>query len=151
MRIELRRESASATGVRGDAALAPAWLVCSRILTMPLPILQASTDPTPENLIRLFHRTELHWVRHVGEETQLEAGTAFTNPSLPTIWDANTILDAAVPPGTTAEQAVREVEDHYARQGLRCRQWIMNPSAPAPQTRPLVERLASRGWRANAF
>ena len=76
---------------------------------MPLPILQTATDPTPENLVRLFHRTELHWVRHVGEETQLDVGTAFTNAALPNVWTANGVLDAALPEGTTAEQAVEEV------------------------------------------
>jgi ribosomal protein S18 acetylase RimI-like enzyme len=118
---------------------------------MPLPILQASTEPTPENLVRLFHRTELHWVRHVGEETQLDAGTAFTNTALPRIWDANGILDAALPDGATPEEAVSEVDRHYAQQGLRCRQWIMNPSASAGQTLPLVDFLASRGFRTDRY
>jgi ribosomal protein S18 acetylase RimI-like enzyme len=101
--------------------------------------------------VRLFHRTELHWVRHLGEETQLDAGTAFVNPSLATIWDANVVLDAAVPAGGTAEEAVDEVEQHYTSQGGRCLRWIMNPSAPPAQIRPLVDLLSSRGWRAFAY
>jgi ribosomal-protein-alanine N-acetyltransferase len=118
---------------------------------MPLPILQASTEPTPENLVRLFHRTELHWVRHVGEETQLDVGTAFTNGALPAVWDANGVLDAALPPGVAPEAAVAEAERHYSQQALRCRQWIMNPSAPASQTLPHVDLLSSRGFRTGAY
>ena len=115
---------------------------------MPLPILQAHTDPTPQNLVRLFHRTELHWVRHVGEETQLDAGVAIANPELPRVWDANTMIDAAVPPGTPLQEAVEEVEQHFARAGTRCRQWVMNPAAPAGQVQPLAEHLTSHGWAA---
>jgi ribosomal-protein-alanine N-acetyltransferase len=96
--------------------------------------------------VRLFHRTELHWVRHVAEETQLEAGTAFTNPALP-LREANLVMDAALPPGVSADAAYAEVEAHFAARGARCLSWILNPSAPPEQTRPLIEALGVRGWR----
>ena len=118
---------------------------------MPLPILQADNDPTPEDLLRLFHRTELHWMRHVGEEAQLDAGVAFTNPQLPDVWDANGVIDAAVPPGASPAEVVEEVRDHFARAGAECRRWILNPSAPGPQARPLVEHLASAGWHPRPY
>ena len=118
---------------------------------MPLPILRATTEPTPDNLVRLFHRTELHWVRHLGEEAQLDAGTAITNASLPNVWDANGVLDAAVPAGSTPEAAVAEVEAHFSDRGVRCRRWVPNPSAPPEQTRPLVDRLTSSGWALCAY
>ena len=114
---------------------------------MPLPILQLHTDPTPENLVRLFHRTELHWVRHVGEEAQLDAGVAFTNPQLPDLWDANTMIDAALPPGVSPAEAVEEVRRHFEHAGTACRQWILNPSAPEAQTRPLSDHLTASRWR----
>jgi len=113
---------------------------------MPLPILQTTTAPTPENLLRLFHRTELHWVRHVGEEAQLDAGVAFTNADMPGVWDGNMMIDAAVPPGGTAEDAEREVNEHFAAAGTACLRWLMNPSAPEAQTRPLVDYLLAKGW-----
>jgi ribosomal protein S18 acetylase RimI-like enzyme len=113
---------------------------------MPLPILQPSHDASPETLVRLFHRTELHWVRHVGEEAQLEVGTAFTNPALP-LREANLVLDAALPAGISGEAAYEEVEAHFAARGARCLNWVLNPSAPPEQTRPLVETLAAHGWR----
>ena len=115
---------------------------------MPLPILQAHTEPTPENLVRLFHRTELHWVRHVGDEAQLDAGVAITNPQLPRVWDANTMIDASLPAGVSPEEVVAEADAHFARAGSRCRQWIMNPSAPAAHVMPLAEHLTARGWAA---
>ena len=119
---------------------------------MPLPILQPGAEPaTPETLVRLFHRTELHWVRHVGAEAQLDAGVAFTNPDLPAVWDANGVIDAAVPPGASPAEAVGEVSQHFEAAGVPCTQWIMNPSAPEAQTRPLVEHLTAAGWRPHAY
>ena len=114
---------------------------------MPLPILQGSTEPTPDNLVRLFHRTELHWVRHVGEEAQLDAGTAFTNPDLPNVPSANGMFDATVPEGSTVDAVVEEVESHYASKGTRCLRWVLNPSAQPSCTRPLAEHLLARGYR----
>jgi len=118
---------------------------------MPLPILQLHTDPTPDNLVRLFHRTELHWVRHVGEEAQLDAGVAFTNRDLPEVWDANLVIDAALPPGGSAPEAVEEVATHFAGVGTAPRRWILNPAAAPSQTGPLAEHLVSLGWWADAY
>ena len=116
---------------------------------MPLPILQSAHDSSPQTLVRLFHRTELHWVRHLGEEAQLDVGTAITNPSLPNVWNANGMFDATLPEGTTAEEAVAEVEAHFAANGTRCRQWVMNPAAPAAQSARLAEHLLAAGGRAD--
>src|SRR4051794_26676786 len=117
---------------------------------MPLPILQATHDPAPGDLIRLFHRTELHWSRHLGEESQLDAGVAIANSDLPKVWNANRVLDAAVPDGTSPADAAREVDEHFAALGVRCAQYTMNPSAPAARTAPLAEHLLAAGWRAMA-
>ena len=116
---------------------------------MPLPILQAHADATPDDLVRLFHRTELHWNRHLGEETQLDAGVAIVNPDLPRVWDANTMIDAAIPAGTSLRDALAEWDEHFARAGARCRQWLMNPAAPAERVQPLVEHLTAHGWAAH--
>src|SRR5688500_11890073 len=118
---------------------------------MPLPLLQDPTDPTPETLVRLCHRPALHWVRSRGEETPLDVGAAFTTAALPAVWDANMIKDAAVPPGTSAEDALAEAEAHFAAAGVACRQWVMNPAAPPERVAPLVELLTSRGWRPKPY
>ena len=117
---------------------------------MPLPILNDPTDPTPDNLVRLYHRAVLHFTRHLGEETALDAGTAFTNPDLPDVDDANTLLDAKVPEGSKSGEVLREVEDHYRAAGVRCRSIVPNPSAPAALTEPLVEHLLAAGWTRHA-
>lgn len=118
---------------------------------MPLPILQNSAEPTPDNLVRQFHRTELHWVRHVAEEMQLDCGTALANPSLPNVVNANGMIDASVPEGTAPQHAIGEVDAHFAARGLRCRRWVLNPSAPAARTTPLAEHLLANGYRALAL
>lgn len=118
---------------------------------MPLPILQYSTDPTPENLVRLFHRTELHWVRHLGEETQLDAGVAFTNRELPRVGEANRVMDGALPPDISPADAVDEVRRHFEGVGTACLGWVANPAAPESRTRPLVEHLVETGWRPDPY
>jgi len=118
---------------------------------MPLPILHMTTQPTREDLIRLFHRTELHWSRHIGEETALDVGTAFVNAELPRVRDANHMFDAALPPEMTPQQAVEQVEDHFRLAGVRCGSWVMNPSSAPAQTAPLVEHLLAQGHRRDAL
>jgi ribosomal protein S18 acetylase RimI-like enzyme len=115
---------------------------------MALPILNARTEPSDADLIRLFHRTDAAWIGHVSEGEQLEVGTAYTNPALPKIWNANHVRDAALSEGMTPEQAVAEVEAHYAARGTTCAYWVMNPSADPPRTRPLADHLLSLGHRA---
>jgi ribosomal protein S18 acetylase RimI-like enzyme len=116
---------------------------------MPLPILQSANVHGSADLVRLFHHTELQWARHLSEETPLEAGVAFANPELPRVWDANRVLDAAVPAGSTPEELVAEAESFFAERGTPCAQWTMNPSAPAERAAPLIRYLESSGWRAD--
>ncbi len=116
---------------------------------MPLPILQANREPTADDLVRLFHRTELHWTRHLGEEAALEVGTAFTNPQLRDVHDANRMLDAAIPDGASAEAAAEEAQRHFAGLGTRCWKWAINPAA-AEKADPLRQQLVSSGHRMTA-
>jgi ribosomal protein S18 acetylase RimI-like enzyme len=113
---------------------------------MPLPILQAHQDATTADLVRLFHRTELHFTRHLGEETSLDVGTAFTNPQLGDFADANRVLELGLPEGMTPADAMRQVRDHYAGSGTRCRDVVLNPTMPPAQTAALAEYLAESGW-----
>lgn len=116
---------------------------------MPLPILQGRHAATTDDLVRLFHRSELHWARHLGEEASLDVGTAIVNASLAGVWEANRVLDAALPDGTPPADALAEADAHYAAAGARCAQWTMNPSAPPGRTAPLVEHLLAAGWHAH--
>jgi GNAT superfamily N-acetyltransferase len=115
---------------------------------MPLPILQSSSQATSADLVRFFHQTERDWTRHTSEETALDVGTAFHNGDLKEVWDANSILDAALAEGTMPAAAIAEVDEHFRANGSACRRWVMNPSAPPERTRPLVEHLLSIGHRA---
>lgn len=113
---------------------------------MPLPVLKGSFSASNDDLIRFFHKIELQYVRHLGEETQLDCGTAIANANLKTVNMANGIVDAAVPPESSADAAIDEAYDHFNRVGSSCRRWILNPSLPIEQTAPLVERLLARGY-----
>ena len=113
---------------------------------MPLPILHNYVDASPENLVRLYHRAVLHFVRHLGEEAALDAGTAFTNPQLAEVDDANCLLDATVPQGSSVADVMREVEAHFGAAGVACRAIVPNPSAPPERTDPLVDHLLASGW-----
>jgi GNAT superfamily N-acetyltransferase len=113
---------------------------------MPLPILQAHAEATPQDLVRLFHRTELHWLRHLGEETQLDAGVAFTSRELSAVAAANSVIDAAVPPGASVLDLIEDVRRHFEEAGTTCRRWLLNPAAPEMQTGPFAEHLAAQGW-----
>ncbi len=61
---------------------------------MPLPILHVRQEPSNVDLVRLFHRTESMWVQHLAEGHSLEVGTAYVNPELGSVWDANNVRDA---------------------------------------------------------
>ena len=115
---------------------------------MSLPILQVRQEPTAADLVRLFHRTDAHWVEQLSEPVALEAGTAYANVEFSEVWDANNFRDAALHGDMTPRQALDEVNAHYAARGTRCAYWVMNPSAAEEQTRPLVEHLLAAGYRA---
>jgi ribosomal protein S18 acetylase RimI-like enzyme len=114
---------------------------------MSLPIIQTIHEPGREDLVRFFHRTELHWLQHLAEQTQLDMGTAFANPDLPEVYDANCIFDAALPEEMTPADAVEQAEAHFREQGTRCTTWVMNPALPSEQTEPLAAHLKDRQYR----
>ena len=116
-------------------------------LLMPLPILNTRADPSHSDLIRLFHKTEALWAEHISEPTALDVGTAYTNPELSQVWDANNIRDVALRDDLSPVDAFAQVESHYAEKNLRCIYWTFNPSAPADRTQPLIDLLLSRGYQ----
>ena len=113
---------------------------------MSLPILNIPQHASPEALVRFFHQTERHWTEHLAEPVQLNSGTAFANAALANVRDANRVLDAAVEQGSSPDDALHEVAEHFAEQGTRCWSWIVNPSAGPEQTTPLVQRLLDEGF-----
>lgn len=117
---------------------------------MALPILQVRSEPSPSDLIRLFHKTELALAQELGEEEPLASGVAFSNPDLPQVPGANHVREVALHAGVTPAQAVEEVTRHFESRGTRCGYWSINPSAPEEQVRPLVEHLLATGHAADA-
>ena len=117
---------------------------------MPLPILQPTSAPTLETLVRLFHKTELRWTEHLAEEMQLTCGSAFCNPAIAHVWDANCLLDASLAENQSAQQAMEEVQNYFAAKGSKCKRWEMNPSAAAAQVDPFVAHLTASGFQRRA-
>ena len=115
---------------------------------MPLPVIGARHEASESDLLRLFHKTGAMWAGHLAEPEQLEVGTAYANAELGRVWDANQVRDVALPAGVSVEAAMKEVERCFAEKGSRCLSWVMNPSAPAGQTRPIVEHLLRLRYRA---
>jgi ribosomal protein S18 acetylase RimI-like enzyme len=113
---------------------------------MPLPILNASAQVTPETLVRYFHQTEQRMAEHLGEVTALDVGTAIANPELPNVHDANVLLDAAIPDGLSAAEAFAIARDHFAAQGSPWWKCVLNPSLPVERTAPLAEHLLANGY-----
>jgi ribosomal protein S18 acetylase RimI-like enzyme len=99
-------------------------------------------------LVRLFHKTEARWNEHLAEPHPLDVGTAYANPELADWAVASHMRDVALPAGMSPAEAVAQVEAHFASVGLRCGCWIMNPSAPEAQNRPLIDHLLAGGLAA---
>lgn len=113
---------------------------------MQLPVVHATSDASAETLVRYFHQTQAHWSAHMAEADELDFGTAWVNPQLGRVYMANRVLDAALPEGMSAAQAMDVADAHYAARGAACWQWVMNPSMPESQTAPLTELLHQRGF-----
>ena len=112
---------------------------------MSLPILPSHPTASTTDLIRFYYRTDLHWCQQIAEQTQLDVGTALLNASLPNVWDANLVFDAALPDEVAPADAVAEAEAHFRAAGSPIRKWVPNPSVPPQRTTPLVDHLLTNG------
>lgn len=112
---------------------------------MPLPVIPPHRLTSDQDLLRLYQRTERLWTEHLGEAEQLDVGVAVTNPQLPKVRDANRVLEAALPPGVSAEEAVDAVQAHYAERRTSCFAWQMRVGVDSQAV--LESHLASLGYR----
>jgi hypothetical protein len=96
--------------------------------------------------LRLSLRAHLHWLRHLGDEADLEIAVGFANRSLPHISDANTCADLRLPAGVTASAALEQVEAYYRRQGAQCLCCIAQPVLGALAAAALGKELQGRGY-----
>ncbi len=76
----------------------------------------------------------------------LDCGLAMTGPDYPAIAQANRLLEGDLPDELSPDAAVASVEAHFTARGVKCHQWIMNPSAPRPRVDWLIKYLASHGY-----
>ncbi len=113
---------------------------------MSLPVLQSHPATSPADLVRLFHRTQLHFSQHLGETTTLDVGSAIVNASLGRLRDANQIRDACLPAGMNPEQTCAQVKAHFDSLGATCLQWTLNPSIDPAQSQTLRNHLAQSGY-----
>jgi ribosomal protein S18 acetylase RimI-like enzyme len=112
-----------------------------------LPVLAPSRrHPAPDDLVRLYHRLELHRSRALADETEIDGCAAFVNPELQHVPAANRLLDAVIPAGATAGEMVERVTAFYAGRGSVCHHWVPNPTVPASRTEPLRAYLQTRGY-----
>ena len=118
---------------------------------MSLPILPSRPAATAADLIRYFYRCELQWSQQIGEEMQLDVGTAIVNSSVRDVWDANAVFEASLPQGATPDAAVAEADEHFRSAGSAVRKWVLNPSLPPDRTVPLGEHLVARGFSMRSY
>jgi GNAT superfamily N-acetyltransferase len=118
---------------------------------MSLPILPSRPVASTADLIRFYCRTNLQWCQQIAEQTALEVGTALVNASLPEVWDANVVFDAAIPDGVSAIDAAGEAEAHFSASGSRLCKWVPNVSAPPERTTALVEHLQAHGFARRTY
>lgn len=114
---------------------------------MRLPVIQSTpSSPSATDRLRLFLRTQLHWGQALGEEAELNVGTAIVNPDLPNLPDANFVIQAALADGQPPADALREVDEYFASHHSCCGQWFMNHGSPEHQINPLIEHLLANGY-----
>jgi GNAT superfamily N-acetyltransferase len=109
----------------------------------PLLILQPTSQPTAQTLLRLFLQTELHWSRHLAEEEILEVGTAVFNSDLMRVPLANRIMDAVLPDGVAPAEAVAAAQAFYAERGSNLMEVIPSLSATSDA---VWHYLKDAGW-----
>lgn len=111
----------------------------------PLNVIQPGRSD--QEYVRLFGRASLHWLKHLGDEADVEVGVALACPSLPHIPDANTLLDFALPRGISVETAITQFEAYYQRAGAACARVRVSPDLPPPVLAEAAEAFARRGYR----
>jgi Acetyltransferase (GNAT) family len=95
-----------------------------------LNVLKTSPLSSPDQLVRLFHQSQLEWARHLGEESELDFGR----------WILDCLFEAYLVPGISPEDVISQM----AAKDWHC--CTLNPSVPAEQTVPLAKALLTQGW-----
>ena len=105
---------------------------------MPLTVLKTPVASSPEQLIRLFHQSQLEWARHFGDETELDFGRWIPADGC--------LLDAYLLPGFKPSDVLTDMIERSRQAGCEWNCCTLNPSMPKEQTVPLVNELLATGW-----
>jgi hypothetical protein len=101
----------------------------------PLKVLKTTPNSSPDQLVRLFHQSQLEWARHLGVESELDFGR----------WIADGLFEAYLVSGISVEDVISQ---------MSTREWTfctLNPSVPSDQTEPLAEALLAQGWNSRSI
>lgn len=110
---------------------------------MQLPVVPSSSVATEATLLRLYDRALLHWLRHYGDENDIEVGVAIANTELAGVAEASTLLDAMVPADVSGQAALGQIEAAFG--GAGASRIVANPeSAGLPAE--FCELLLGRGY-----
>lgn len=93
---------------------------------MPLPILPSRPDPSPSDLLRLHAGVFPRWVEHLAEPTSFDWGTAFINPALNRVHDANHVRNARIPEGSSPAEVIQAAADYFRQNHSICHYWHTN-------------------------
>lgn len=113
---------------------------------MTLPVLPSSSIVSEATLLRLYDRALLHWLRHYGDENDIEVGVAIANAELPRIAEANTLLDAIVPAEASGEAIIGLIDAAFGRLRASCARIVLNPDSAGTLPTAFSDLLLGRGY-----
>ncbi len=113
---------------------------------MQLPVVPSSSVVSEATLVRLYDRALLHWLRHYGDENNIEVGAAIANAELAAVPEASTLLDAMLPPDVSAQAALSQIDAAFQRTGATCARIVVNPDSAGALPAELCDLLPGRGY-----
>ena len=113
---------------------------------MTLPVLPSSSIVSQATLLRLYDRALLHWLRHYGDENDIEVGVAIASSELPGIPEANTLLDAIVPAEASGQPIMDRIDAAFTTSGARCARIVLNPDSAETLPSEFCDLLLSQGY-----
>lgn len=112
---------------------------------MELPVINPSSPTNPETILRALKKSAAELGGQNSDPVALTGATAYLNPALPGIDDANLVYDLFLPADASASEIISEIEEHFAQHQLQCHRWVPAASTLEPE---LAEALSTRGINA---
>lgn len=109
---------------------------------MKLPVINPSSATNPETILRAIKKSAAALCAQSAEPVELRGATAFCNPELANLHDANIVYDLHLPHAASATEIIEEIEDHFGQHKLTCYRWIPAAANLEPE---LADALRTRG------